>query len=86
VLEGTVKRSASVHVIRDSVEVHTAKISSLRRFKDEAREVAAGFECGVGLADFEDLRVGDILEVFENVQVTRTLSGSGDERSQAKKD
>jgi translation initiation factor IF-2 len=73
VLTGTVKRSASVHLIRDEIVIHTGKIASLRRFKDEAREVAAGFECGVGLEGFDDIQVGDQFEVFEMVEVARKL-------------
>jgi translation initiation factor IF-2 len=73
VLTGTVKRSASVNVIRDGIVVHTGKISSLKRFKDDAREVAAGFECGLGVEDFDDIKVGDQLEVFELVEVARKL-------------
>jgi translation initiation factor IF-2 len=73
---GTVKRSASVNVIRDQIVIHTGKISSLRRFKDDAREIAAGYECGIGLDSFDDIREGDQLEVFEIVQVARKLSSS----------
>ncbi|MDR0596942.1 MAG: translation initiation factor IF-2, partial [Treponema sp.] len=73
VLTGAVKRSASVNVIRDEIVIHTGKISSLRRFKDEAREVAAGYECGIGLEDFDSIQVGDQFEVFEMVEVARKL-------------
>jgi translation initiation factor IF-2 len=74
VLTGTVKRSANVNVIRDEIVIHTGKIASLRRFKDEAREVAAGFECGIGLEGFDDIQVGDQFEVFEIVEVARKLT------------
>jgi translation initiation factor IF-2 len=73
VLTGTVKRSASVNVIRDGIVVHTGKISSLKRFKDDAREVAAGFECGLGIEEFDDIKVGDQFEIFELVEVARKL-------------
>ena len=73
---GTVKRSASVHVIRDSIEIFTGKISSLRRFKDDVREVVAGFECGIALENFNDITEGDQLEVFELVEVARKLSAN----------
>ena len=76
VLSGTVKRSAQVHVIRDSIEIHSGKIGSLRRFKDDAREVAAGFECGIGIENFNDINVGDQFEVFEMVEIARKLSSS----------
>jgi len=78
VLSGTVKRSASARVIRDGVEIHSGKMSSLKRFKDDVREVAAGYECGIGLAGWTDLKVGDILEVFELISVSRKLSDSID--------
>ncbi|MDR1655609.1 MAG: translation initiation factor IF-2, partial [Treponema sp.] len=74
VLSGTVKRNASVNLIRNEIVIHTGKISSLKRFKDDAREVAAGFECGLGINDFNDIQVDDQLEVFEMVQVARKLS------------
>jgi translation initiation factor IF-2 len=73
VQSGTVKRSASVNVIRDGIVIHTGKIASLRRFKDDVREVAAGYECGIGLEGFETIEVGDQFEVFEIVEVARKL-------------
>ncbi|MDR2029781.1 MAG: translation initiation factor IF-2 [Treponema sp.] len=75
VLSGTVKRSASVNVVRDAIVIHTGKIASLRRFKDDVREVAAGYECGIGLEGFDTLQTGDQFEVFEVVEVARKLSG-----------
>jgi translation initiation factor IF-2 len=74
VLTGTIKRNASANLIREGIVVHTGKISSLRRFKDDAREVAAGYECGIGLEDFNDIQVNDQLEVFEMVEVARKLN------------
>jgi translation initiation factor IF-2 len=76
VLSGTVKRSCTVNVIRDQIVIHSGKIASLRRFKDDAREVAAGYECGIGLEGFDDIVVGDIFEVIEIVEVARKLSSS----------
>ncbi|GHV73602.1 hypothetical protein AGMMS49940_09040 [Spirochaetia bacterium] len=76
VLTGTVKRSASINVIREEIVIHTGKIASLRRFKDDAREVAAGYECGIGLEEFDDLQVGDQFEVFEVVEVARKLAAN----------
>ena len=73
VLSGTVKRSGIIHVIRDNIEIHTGKISSLRRFKDDVREVAAGFECGIGLENHNDINVGDQFEVFEISEIARKL-------------
>jgi len=71
---GTVKRSASVNVIRAEIVIHSGKIASLRRFKDDAREVAAGYECGIGLEGFDDIQVGDQFEVIEMIEVARKLS------------
>jgi len=71
---GLVKRSCTVNVLRDQVVIHTGKIASLKRFKDDAREVAAGYECGLGLENFDDIRVGDTLEVIEIVEIARKLS------------
>ncbi|MDR2071847.1 MAG: translation initiation factor IF-2 [Spirochaetaceae bacterium] len=75
VLSGTVKRNARVNLIREGIVVHTGKIGSLKRFKDDAREVAAGFECGLGIEDYDDVRVGDQIEVFEIVEIARKLTG-----------
>ena len=74
VLTGTVRRGAGIHIIRDDIELYTGKIGSLRRFKDDVREVAAGFECGIGLENFDDVKVGDQFEIFEMVELARKLS------------
>jgi len=73
VQEGLVKRSAQVRVLRDNVVIHTGEIDSLKRFKDDVREVKAGFECGMSLKNFSDLKEGDQFEVFEVVEVARSL-------------
>jgi translation initiation factor IF-2 len=73
VLTGTVKRSGLVNVIRDDTVIHRGKISSLKRFKDDAREVNAGYECGIGIEDYNDIKVGDQLEILEVVEVARKL-------------
>ncbi|TMH93279.1 MAG: translation initiation factor IF-2, partial [Betaproteobacteria bacterium] len=73
VLEGAVKRGAQVRVLRDNVVIHSGDIDSLRRFKDDVREVKAGFECGMSLKNFSDLKEGDQLEVFEVQEVARSL-------------
>jgi len=83
VLTGTVKRNASVRVIRDGVELHSGKISTLKRFKDDAKEVAAGYECGIGLADWTDVKIGDILEIFEFIKISRKLSDTDNGRNKA---
>src|SRR5207248_2595401 len=73
VLEGLVKRGAQVRVLRDNVVVHTGEIDSLKRFKDDVREVKAGFECGMSLKSFSDIKEKDQFEVFEVLEVARTL-------------
>jgi translation initiation factor IF-2 len=73
VLDGTVKRGASVRLIRDNVVLHTGELDSLKRFKDDVKEVKAGYECGLSLRNFNDIEVGDQLEVYEMVEVARTL-------------
>ena len=77
VLEGAVRRNCQVRVIRDSVEVFHGKLNSLRRFKDDAKEVVAGFECGIGIDGFNDINVGDTIEVFETIEIARTLGTPG---------
>jgi translation initiation factor IF-2 len=69
VLDGVLKRAAQVRVVRDGAVVYTGKLSSLKRFKDDASEVRAGFECGVGVANFNDIKVGDVLECFDMQKV-----------------
>jgi translation initiation factor IF-2 len=73
VLEGLVKRGAQVRVLRDNVVIHTGDIDSLKRFKDDVREVKAGFECGMSLKSFSELKEKDQFEVFETVEIARTL-------------
>jgi len=73
VVDGLVKRSAQLRVLRDNVVIHTGEIDALKRFKDDAREVKAGFECGISLKNFSDLKEGDQFEVFEVLEVARTL-------------
>ena len=65
VRNGIIQRNASVRLIRDSIVVYTGKISSLKRFKDDVKEVNQGFECGVTIERFNDIKVGDVFEVFE---------------------
>jgi len=72
VTEGVVRRGAKVRLLRDNVVVHEGKIGSLRRFKDDVSEVKSGFECGIGLERYNDIKVGDLIEVFtmERVKVS----------------
>jgi translation initiation factor IF-2 len=73
VTEGKVERGAQVRLIRDNVVVHEGKLSTLKRFKDEVREVAAGQECGMAFEGYQDMRQGDVIECFEVEHVQRTL-------------
>ncbi|MCL4470438.1 MAG: translation initiation factor IF-2 [Gammaproteobacteria bacterium] len=73
VLDGVVKRGATVRVLRDNVVIHTGELDSLKRFKDDVKEVRGGFECGLSLKGFNDLDVGDHIEVYEMVEVARSL-------------
>ncbi|MCS6927304.1 MAG: translation initiation factor IF-2, partial [Candidatus Binatia bacterium] len=73
VKEGKISRGAQVRLLRDHTVVYRGSVASLRRFKEDVREVVAGYECGVGLENFQDLKVGDVLEVFELEQVARRL-------------
>ena len=73
VLSGIVKRNASVRLLRNNVVLHTGELESLKRFKDDVREVKEGFECGLNLKNFNDIQEGDQLEVFEIQEVARTL-------------
>jgi translation initiation factor IF-2 len=73
VLEGVIKRGARVRLLRDQVVIHDGELDSLKRFKDDAREVKAGFECGLSLKNYNDIKEGDQLEVYEVVEVARTL-------------
>ncbi|MBY6063446.1 translation initiation factor IF-2 [Pseudidiomarina sediminum] len=73
VTEGVVKRSAPIRVLRDNVVIYEGELESLRRFKDDVQEVRNGMECGIGVKNYNDVRVGDQIEVFETVQVERSL-------------
>ncbi|MEK6664763.1 MAG: translation initiation factor IF-2 [Pseudomonadota bacterium] len=73
VLEGQIKRSSQVRVIRAGVVIHTGELDSLKRFKDDVKEVKSGFECGLSLKNFNDLNEGDQLEAFEVVEIARSL-------------
>ncbi|MCL2705308.1 MAG: translation initiation factor IF-2 [Spirochaetaceae bacterium] len=75
VTNGKVKRSGMAHLFRDGIEIYSGKISSLKRFKDDAREVEKNFECGIGLENYNDLRPGDIIEVYEIKEIHKKLEG-----------
>jgi translation initiation factor IF-2 len=71
VTSGKVARNANVRVIRDGIVIHDGKISSLKRFKDDAKEVAQGYECGIGIEKFNDLKENDEIEAYINEEVKR---------------
>ena len=73
VTEGKVHRSDKARVVRDGIVVHTAEIAALKRYKDDVKEVAANFECGISLVNFNDIQQGDILETFTEIEVRQTL-------------
>src|SRR5215203_3772239 len=73
---GIIRRDARVRVIRDAIEVYEGTIGSLRRFKDDVREVREGFECGIGIENFNDLKVGDRIECYRTEEVARTLESA----------
>ena len=73
VTDGLVKRNSKVRVLRDNVIIHTGELDSLKRFKDDVKEVKNNFECGLSLKNYNDIEVGDMLEIYEVVEVARTL-------------
>jgi len=73
VRSGVINRQAKVRVIRDGVEVYAGSIASLRRFKDDVKEVKEGYECGIGIENFNDIKVGDVIECYRKEEVARTL-------------
>jgi len=78
VVDGVIRRNAGVRVLREGVVIYTGKISSLKRFKDDAKEVGSGYECGIGVENFNDIKVGDSLEAFEMREIEATLVSEGD--------
>ena len=73
VQDGMIKRTSKVRVLRNNVIVHTGELDSLKRFKDDVKEVKNNFECGLSLKNYNDIEIGDILEVYEMIEVARTL-------------
>jgi translation initiation factor IF-2 len=74
VQDGKVTRTANIRLLRDNVVIHTGKVSSLKRFKDDASEVKSGFECGIGIAGYNDVKPGDVIEFFTTERVKETLT------------
>ena len=73
VIEGTIKRNKPIRVLRDDIVIFEGELDSLKRFKDDASEVPMGTECGIGVANYRDVKVGDKIEVFDRIEVKRTL-------------
>ena len=73
VLDGTITRNTTVRIIRDGIVIYTGKLGSLKRFKDDVKEVSAGYECGLNIENFNDIKVGDIIEGFEQIKIARKL-------------
>ena len=73
VTDGKVVRNESIRLVRDGIVIHEGKISSLKRFKDDAKEVLAGMECGLNIQNFNDIKEGDVVEAYQIVEIKRTL-------------
>lgn len=73
VTDGKILRNAKIRVVRDGIVVYSGELASLKRFKDDVKEVKSGFECGLNVKDFNDIKVGDVIEAYEEVEVKRTL-------------
>jgi translation initiation factor IF-2 len=81
VTDGVIERGGNARVIRDGIVVYDGEFGSLKRFKDDVREVREGFECGIGIANFNDVKVGDLIECYKVEEIARTLTGAADERA-----
>jgi translation initiation factor IF-2 len=73
VVEGVVRRSAPIRVLRENVVIYEGELESLRRFKDDVKEVKVGTECGIAVKNYNDVKPGDQIEVYERIEVERTL-------------
>ena len=73
VLEGIIKRNSMIRIIRDGIVVHSGELGSLKRFKDDVKEVKNNYECGLNIDKYNDIEVGDIVEAYEEVEVARKL-------------
>jgi translation initiation factor IF-2 len=74
VKEGKIKRSNKIRLIRDGIVIYTGELGSLKRFKEDVKEVAFGYECGLNIVNYNDIKVGDFIEAYEEVEVKKTLS------------
>jgi translation initiation factor IF-2 len=73
VKEGKIKRSHKIRLIRDGIVIHSGELDSLKRFKEDVREVAFGYECGLNIAGYNDIRIGDVIEAYEEIKIKKTL-------------
>jgi translation initiation factor IF-2 len=73
VLDGKITRNSKIRIIREGVVIYTGELASLKRFKDDVKEVTANYECGLNIQGFNNIEVGDIVEAYENVEVKRKL-------------
>jgi len=73
ITEGVARRSAGVRLLRDDIVIHQGKLKTLKRFKDEVKEANGGQECGMAFENYEDIREGDVIEIFETEEIERTL-------------
>jgi len=73
VIDGKVNRASKIHVVREGIVIYTGELSSLKRFKDDVKEVRSGQDCGLTVKDYPDLKANDTLEVFEEIRTKRTL-------------
>ena len=73
VTEGVVKRLNPIRVLRDNIVIYEGELESLRRFKDDAKEVQSGTECGIGVKNYNDVKIGDQIECYERIEIARTI-------------
>ncbi len=73
VLDGKISRNNRIRLVRDGIVIFTGELASLKRFRDDAKEVTSSMECGISIRNYNDVKVGDIIEAFEEVEVKRTL-------------
>ena len=74
VTDGKIYRNAKVRIVREGIVVYTGELESLKRFKDDVKEVVNGQDCGLNIKDYNDIKVGDVIEAYEEVSIQRTLS------------
>ncbi|MBG7631497.1 MAG: translation initiation factor IF-2, partial [Bacteroidetes bacterium] len=73
VVSGKILRSSKIRIIRDSVVIHSGELTALKRFKDDAKEVTKGFDCGIQIKNYNDIVIGDVIEAYQEVEVKKTL-------------